>query len=396
MHNKVWQKKIAVFLVIAMVLFFMPLAWANPEDAMAGGAGGSTTASSPSALQWSDDTVAVMDSTTYSSLQMAIDAVPKNSDATITIVKDMETTGITVQSGRKIVLQSDGAHTIKFSNLDITTDCFKVNGSGSELTLCGNLTVELQSDISAKDIIGVYGGATAILNDGVTLKTESNVAQAIVYACGSSSYKMRGGTIDGKELAEGVRVINNAQFLMTGGTITDCSRNDGSGVHVEADASFTMTGGTISNCAGTNGAGVYVTRVIWGNEDATGTASFLMSGGTISGCEGTNGAGVYVEAPIKVEQTKALFKMEDGLISNCTASGNGGGVYLKGNTIFEMYGGGISACTANGGGDAETKGLTDLMAAGVSSTMQPAVVFYIEEREIIGKTTAILQRNDRL
>ena len=77
MHNKVWQKKIAVFLVIAMVLFFMPLAWANPEDAMAGGAGGSTTASSPSALQWSDDTVAVMDSTTYSSLQLAIRAVPQ-------------------------------------------------------------------------------------------------------------------------------------------------------------------------------------------------------------------------------------------------------------------------------------------------------------------------------
>ena len=219
MHNKVWQKKIAVLLVIAMVLSFMPLAWANTGDAAAGGAGGSTTASSPSALQWSDDTVAVIGSTTYSSLQMAINAASANAaeETIIEIVNDIEgATGITVQSGRKVVLRSDVAHTIKFSSLGTTADCFKVDGSGSELTLCGNLTVELQSSISAKDIIGVHGGATAILNDNVALKTESKVAEAIVYVCSVSSFEMRGGTIDGNKLAEGVRVINYAQFLMTG------------------------------------------------------------------------------------------------------------------------------------------------------------------------------------
>ena len=55
MKHKLWKKRIAVFLVIAMMLSFMPQTWAGTEDAAAGTVSSATgEVSSPSALQWSD------------------------------------------------------------------------------------------------------------------------------------------------------------------------------------------------------------------------------------------------------------------------------------------------------------------------------------------------------
>ncbi len=292
MHNKIWQKKIAVFLVIAMVLSFMPLAWANTGDTMTGG--GSTTVSSPSALQWSDDTVAVMDSTTYSSLQLAINAIPANGSGTIKIVKDIEINQvINIYNGRDVTLLSEGAHTITF-DVDYTgiaegeQKCFNVGSTasagGSSLTI-GALddtenVLTITSKKACKSIVSVWSTDTTaaenrsrfVLNSG-TLKMAAGATATAIVGMSQAIFEMHGGVLENHADGRGLYVAWSSNAVMDGGTITNCVTTEGGGgVLLTGNSTFEMNDGAITDCQAKTGSAVYV------NNDCT----FTMNGGVIA------------------------------------------------------------------------------------------------------------------
>lgn len=216
------------------------------------------------------DTVAVIRETNghyaqYSTLQAAISAVPQGSEATITIVRDISTTGpVTINNGKRITLISDGKdHTISIAPSDPAMPCFDVKHS-SILTLGGgsgeNGTLTVTNTSACKSICDVWTNtdetySKLILQSGAVLQAGANTAirQGIVHTW-NANLAMSGGTIDGNSsggaTAEGVNIQESKDaFVMTGGTITNCSAN---GVHV-GKGSFRMTGGKITNCSATGG-----------------------------------------------------------------------------------------------------------------------------------------------
>ena len=177
----------------------------------------------------------------------------------------------------------------------------------------------------------------------------------------------------------GVFVSNNAEFVMSGGSIAGCHAftddfyyGYGGGVYVSEDASFTMKqGAKITGCTAYGGGGAYVTGGTFDMEDESAIASCYASGG--------NGGGVYSEtssefimhgdAKIHACRVKsnggppgrgggvaawgAFYMKDNSKITDCTAGdqrrGEGGGVYATGN--FEMSdNAAIKNCSAPKGG----------------------------------------------
>ena len=100
--------------------------------------------------------------------------------------------------------------------------------------------------------------------------------------------------------------------------------------------SVTVQGGVIVGDKGTDGKGGGV--LVDGNQ----MTIFNMIKGTILGGSATDGGGVYVNS--------GAFFMQDGAITGCEASGNGGGVFVAAGSRFTMTGGKISNNVAGGNG----------------------------------------------
>jgi uncharacterized repeat protein (TIGR02543 family) len=153
------------------------------------------------------------------------------------------------------------------------------------------------------------------------------------------TFTMKGGTISNNTVTEnnggGVRVGENATFIMEGGEISGNTANNDSGGGVEVRGTFTMKNGEISGNTAKGGGGVRV------GENAT----FTMQGGTIKNNTATEwqGGGVRIESD-------AIFTMQGGTISNNTSTNGGGGVKIEENAIFTMERGTISNNTSNDSG----------------------------------------------
>ena len=119
---------------------------------------------------------------------------------------------------------------------------------------------------------------------------------------------------------------NSKAFYIQGGALT-IEDSIGTGV--------IQGSGTVTDNGGSGGA-------IWMSSDSYN--ALTLAGGTIRGFTAKYGAGVYM--------INGTFRMTDGAIQNCSATGgnaDGGGVYVFGGS-FEMFGGTISACNANNAG----------------------------------------------
>jgi len=206
-----------------------------------------------------------------------------------------------------------------------TTATFGTAGAVT-VTLSGSGTIYLTSQGS---IINLSNNHQTLIIDSADLTLQGHVEGStarLVHVEGSTAQlELRNGTITGN----GVSVIYNATFTMSGGNI---SGNAANGVSVGLNATFTMSGGNIS---GNSASGV---SVIY-------NATFTMSGGTISGnTSSSEGGGVYVV-------NGGTFIMRGGTISgNIAASpnrsgldpGGGGGVCVRGGAYFIKTGGTIT------------------------------------------------------
>lgn len=215
----------------------------------------------------------------------------------------------------------------------------KVEGEKTVLNLGANgydkkLTID--GDTTAAFIV-VSGGATANMNENVTLQNRMFTGNAYVLVTGSdpvtgskSVFNMKGGVIEGGSRA--VIAQSGATFNMSGGEIRNCNggSGNGGGAHVYG-ATFLMSGGTISGCTANEGGGLCAEK----------SSTVTISGGTISGCKGLLGGGLYAD--------NSAIEISGGVISGCKEIGAGGGLYVVGSTL-NIKGGIISECSAVDGG----------------------------------------------
>ena len=215
-----------------------------------------------------------------------------------------------------------------------------VTEEGTTLNLGANgydkkLTIEGDTGVA---FITVSGRATANMYENVTLQNRQSTINAYVLVTGSnpvtgskSVFNMKGGVIEGGSRA--VIAKSGATFNMSGGEIRN--RKDGSGngggVHVY-EATFVMSGGTISGCTANEGGGLCAEK----------SSTVTISGGTISGCSASKGGGLYAD--------NSIVTINKGTISGCTAvNGYGGGLYAQNYSTVTIEGGTISGCDASAG-----------------------------------------------
>lgn len=255
-----------------------------------------------------------------------------------------------------------------------------VFAKGGSLTLSG-ATIEKTSASSAGGAVyveaeGTKTGSVAMSNGKIKSVWAANGG---AIAATGGSFTMSGGTIEGSiassdgtatdgnggavYVSGGNVIINNGSIL---GSENAAEAANGGGVYI-TNGNFTMTGGQMKHFSVSgNGGMVYIT--------GTGSKATIQ-GGTLSGASGQkqaqNGGAVYVgeggtfliEGTGLVENCAAeadgggvylvggSFTIENnGKLNNCTAGGNGGGVYLGENGTFTATGGSMTRCSAGGNG----------------------------------------------
>ena len=231
--------------------------------------------------------------------------------------------------------------------------------------------------------------ATMIMTGGTITENESadinSTPGVLVY--NGASFTMKNGTISNNTGFRGAGVLvadfNNlpynpdtsSKFVMSDGEITGNVAKDacgsegtapnpgGGGVFIQDNAEFLMTGGTISkNTSYSMGGGVATS-----NKDMNGGGKFTLNGGTISKNSAVFGGGVY-------SYSKDTVLLEKGHIEKNKAGNAGGGIYVStdpyniklnctlitGNSASIM-GGGVWSCpkgTVNLGSDSAVYGNT--------------------------------------
>lgn len=207
----------------------------------------------------------------------------------------------------------------------------------------GNNTISLESDITLEngEKINLTRGETTILGNNHTISGGENQT---LWVSGSAVLNLgrQDGTdkltFEGKDQSiTAVSVSGQAKLNVYEGVTIENYHN--SGVKVGAGATFTMSGGTIQNCSADDGGGVAVCGERNGNIQKVTPAVFTMSGGTILHCtamgEGGGVAADYAEVTIS-----------GGSIKNCSAVLQGGGINFEDGTL-SMSGGSIDGCSAS-------------------------------------------------
>ena len=272
----------------------------------------------------------------------AVEEINKSGDEENEIILDDEvitlegdTTEYTLRRGRTTIKGGGHKITIK-SKAEIkvtggeTVLNLGVNGYDKKLTIDGDTTAAF---------IVVSGGATANMNENVTLQNRMFTGNAYVLVTGSKSvFNMKGGVIEGGSRA--VIAQSGATFNMSGGEIRNCNggSGNGGGAHVYG-ATFVMSGGTISGCTGLRGGGLYANN-----------STVTITDGTISGCKVGAGGGLFATNSSKIT-------IRGGTISECSTtldSGKGGGLYAENSTITISGGTIENNEAARGGGVALT------------------------------------------
>lgn len=220
------------------------------------------------------------------------------------------------------------------------------NGGSASVTITGgNLYT---GSIGGGETIG-KGSGYRIGSASIDISGSAYMQGQFVMAAGSStppSFTMSGGIINNSSLGAAEQLHENGgavymeagTFTMTGGTITDARGTDGGAVYLK-DGNVSFRGGSIKDSSASHDGGAFY--VEGGN--------LTISGGTIDHCSsGADGGAIYVAGGI------VTINEDNGSseISNNSALGSGGGVFVQNCTSFSMSQGTIiaNAAIGNGGG----------------------------------------------
>ena len=163
--------------------------------------------------------------------------------------------------------------------------------------------------------------------------------------------KLYGGTISNNTADKrGGGVFTNMTLTISDGiTITGNKSEQGGGIYTY-DEDITINGGNITGNTATYGGGVYHI-----GDYRTCDTLTISGSATITGNTATDGGGVYVESGKNTSnwnKGQGALQINGGSITNNTATGNGGGVYINERGLLTITGGNVTdnTATVNGGG----------------------------------------------
>ena len=188
----------------------------------------------------------------------------------------------------------------------------------------------------------MYGGE---ISDNACSDTGGGVISAGTYL------KLYGGTISNNTADKrGGGVFTNMTLTISDGiTITGNKSEQGGGIYTY-DEDITINGGNITGNTATYGGGVYHI-----GDYRTCDTLTISGSATITGNTATDGGGVYVESGKNTSnwnKGQGALQINGGSITNNTATGNGGGVYINERGLLTITGGNVTdnTATVNGGG----------------------------------------------
>ena len=236
-----------------------------------------------------------------------------------------------------------------------------LNGQNATMIMTGGTITENESaDINSTPGVLVYNGASFTMENG-TISNNTGFRGAGVFVADFNNQPYDSDTSSKFVMSDGEITGNVAKDAC--GSEATAPNPGGGGVFIQDNAEFLMTGGTISkNKSYSMGGGVATS-----NKDMNGGGKFTLNGGTISENSAVFGGGVY-------SYSKDTVLLEKGHIEKNKAGNAGGGIYVStapyniklnrtlitGNSASIM-GGGVWSCpkgTVNLGSDSAVYGNT--------------------------------------
>lgn len=156
------------------------------------------------------------------------------------------------------------------------------------------LILQEQLGNSAGEGGAIYNVGSATISGGVTINGMINKGNGSGIFVAGGTVRINSATITGtvsSGAGGGIYASGGTVTLNNGGKIDSCSATNGGGVATTGSVRFNMYGGQISNNkASGNGGGIWCDTAGWDGQKA----DALITGGTISGNTGNNGGGIYV------------------------------------------------------------------------------------------------------
>ena len=272
------KRVLSLFMALALCLTLLPApAWAAEANAPEGGTivqeeqqEKTPAAESPAVSEQAAGAVAEVDGTTYSDLIAAFDAAQEKPSATVKLLADVATNGLSSRTHRGT---GTGAGNYIFEQGNVTFD------------LNGHTLTWTKYDVYSTSLVVGDNGRLTIRDSGTGGKIYNEETQALqIYA---GTLNIQSGTVV-SESNKALKIIGG-DVSITGGTIHS-GHYFGEGVSISPDtvnnrtATLTISGGAELK-GGTNGSGLYVDHV--GDENPL----VKLSGGTYTG--GSSGINCY-------------------------------------------------------------------------------------------------------
>ena len=222
------------------------------------------------------------------------------------------------KNGGAVACMNNNAETVVTGGTISNCHADKDNGYGGAIYATGKIQISESPNVGTliKGCSAKNGGAVACMNNNAeTVVTGGTISNChadkdngnggAIYATGKiqiSESPNVGTLIEGCSAKNGGAVActnNNAETVVTGGTIRDCSA-DGNGGAIQSN-NLTMSGGSIEDCFAA------------GNGGAIQSNNPTMSGGSIVGCSATKGGAI---------NSTAKITMTGGTITRCITRGD--------------------------------------------------------------------------
>ncbi|MBR5166965.1 MAG: hypothetical protein IKW86_02720 [Salinivirgaceae bacterium] len=216
-----------------------------------------------------------------------------------------------------------------------TIQDMKIQGDVSVTTpICANHITIMGNEANGNAVLcGLYDGENETEMGGALLSITTSVPVTI------KNLTIMGGCTQNAD-GSGISIAKGCKVTLDNGVVVAMNKgfNGCGGVCVTGSETEKSTLTIANGCQITNNN----TNNVGGGVKVNGYAELIMTGGEISG----NSTGMYQGGGVYVDKN-AKFTMSGGDIISNTAGGNGGGVYLNGNTSgataeFVMSGGTIS------------------------------------------------------
>ena len=168
--------------------------------------------------------IAMIGTTKYDTLALAVDAVPTNGTKTTITMLNNTAEQVTIDGGRNVLIDLNGK-TVSHPSGGSNGQVFTLGGSSAGTLELTNGTV---SSNRASGMINVNTYGTLTVNTGTVLSMTST--RQAIYVNGGTLYVLA-GTISNKEQRGAIHVLGNGSAEITGGTITSTNQY---GVYNEA------------------------------------------------------------------------------------------------------------------------------------------------------------------